>query len=289
MRWLFYHNVLYLLILFQIYARKNRIETIVYFGGCVKGELVSDTSLKGVRENILRVSSYFESYSIILYADLNAKSRYSDAFKDMSVEFILEPDNSNDFVRTTRLGIGRTKVLNHVQKLASSVRGEHRAFLIVMDFDEVNEKPFNITNFEYVINRLNEWDAVSFNRKDYYDIWALRYRQFNLNVWQFEEPDYGQLKIGEYMKTDITERLKQNDPFFLPVYSAFNGFAMYKLRYTKHCKYGTGFDSTIPYCQNKVDCSEGRAQDCEHVDFHRCMISKHNAKVMIFNGCLSDG
>jgi hypothetical protein len=154
--------------------------------------------------------------------------------------------------------------------------------MVVIDLDDINAKPFNMTTFEYAMHHMNRWDAVFFNRKNYYDLWALRYREYNLNIFSLEPPLRGQEKIKTAMKEDITERLNNKSyPYFEPVLSAFGGLGIYKLPYTLSCHYGNGYDSSYPNHAYKT------THDCEHVDFHKCMIGKNAARLMILNQCLS--
>ena len=63
---------------------------------------------------------------------------------------------------------------------------------------------------------------------------------------------------------------------FFPVISAFNGLAIYKIDATEGCWYNSS--NAEPH--NKLGWNP---RDCEHVAFHRCMIDRHRAKVMIFS------
>ena len=137
-----------------------------------------------LQQNIAQIVGFFNSYKIFMYVsdrDVSAFEEWENF--DDNVNIIRETYQSKS--RTDRIAYGRNTLLKMIQKLDGKTKKKRSSILIVIDMDEINMAPFNITVFGEVMNRMSEWDAVSFNRNHYYDIWALRYDRFDVNVWGF--------------------------------------------------------------------------------------------------------
>jgi len=144
-------------------------------------------------------------------------------------------------------------------------------YVAVVDLDGVNASPFSHQVFEYVMRHSNEWESVSWSRSYFYDIWALRYDRYDFNAPYYR---IGDASIIPQIEKDILMDIEKSQLPFFPVNSSFNGKAIYKYKYTIGCKY-IGWDT---------DEGEGTWKlDCEHVAFHRCMKSKHGARIVIHN------
>jgi hypothetical protein len=137
----------------------------------------------------------------------------------------------------------------------------------MIDLDNVMTPPINKENFENRMHEIEQWDVITFNRQDYYDIWALRYSRYDVNL----RAHIGKDNFSPYssIRTDIERQLKESIGKYYPVYSAFSGLAVYKYDYTIGCKY------------NGSSLESGNKQDCEHVAFHRCITAKHGGRIMI--------
>ena len=126
--------------------------------------------------------------------------------------------------------------------------------------------------FMNVMKESDKWDSLSFNREMYYDIWALRYSRFDANVWAFGLDSFALVKIIRRDISSILEESRKMGQPYVPVLSAFNGLAIYKLDKTLNCEYSA-------LCiEFRTPCRDG---DCEHVAFHRCMREKHQARIVI--------
>jgi hypothetical protein len=136
----------------------------------------------------------------------------------------------------------------------------------MMDLDDVMTRPIDKKNFESRMLETKEWDVITFNRQSYYDIWALRYSRYDFNL----QGHIGQDEIKpQIIRKDIERQLKESKGKYYPVYSAFNGLAVYKYNYTIGCKY------------NGSSLESGSKFDCEHVAFHKCIIARHGGRIMI--------
>jgi hypothetical protein len=77
---------------------------------------------------------------------------------------------------------------------------------------------------------------------------------------------------------------------FVPVYSAFNGFAVYKWSVFQYCNYDTNINMSLfplDILQEQIKYTGVKLiqyfkEDCEHRHFHLQAIAKENAKIMIY-------
>jgi hypothetical protein len=145
-----------------------------------------------------------------------------------------------------------------------------KTYVVMIDPDGTNAHYFKPHIFESVMSQTDKWDAVSFYRNYFYDVWALRYGPYDFNTLFHRINDSSPVPIIESAIKKDVESAKLS---FFPVLSSFNGLAIYKFIKTVGCKY---------LGRNPRD--EGHIpEDCEHVSFHKCMIEKHNAKIRIYN------
>jgi hypothetical protein len=146
--------------------------------------------------------------------------------------------------------------------------------LCFLDMDDIVNGALKTETLDAVFKL--EWDALSFNRDVYYDIWALRYDPYLCSCWGFG----GSYDVMYKMQSDITERLKGDD--LLPVKSAFNGLAFFRLN-----KFGTsrftGLYEADSDFKNPFDIAYSPGEeDCEWVSFHHDARSKYlDLKVFI--------
>ena len=121
---------------------------------------------------------------------------------------------------------------------------------IMLDTDEVNAHAWNMQVLDRYLQNLDadDWDAVSFNRPDYYDVWALTFDQFRYNCWGFGDHSR---QVIQYMQKCITEKLKNSDQPTVPVYSAFNGLAIHKTRRFENIHYDGHYASIEPFLKSE--------------------------------------
>jgi hypothetical protein len=145
----------------------------------------------------------------------------------------------------------------------------------MMDMDGVNGNYFNQNIFEKVMSQTHEWDSLTFYRNHFYDIWALRYGQYDYNALYRRINGTSVIPmIEQAIKRDINAAKLS----YFPVYSAFNGFGIYKYNKTIGCRYqGSNPEFSM------------ETEDCEHVALHKCMIRIHGAKIRIYNESISGG
>lgn len=183
----------------------------------------------------------------------------------------LLPSDETSVHRTVRISNARNRCLEKLETLSVP-------FHFMVDADDVNCGSWNLSLIKGYLDR-TDWDALSFNRKDYYDIWALMYPPFKHHCWGFSP--YSR-EVVAFMKKDVTLRLEQCDEW-IPCDSAFNGFAMYRTSLFNGLRYNGEYKQLRTLIPNKdreetlvalrpmqlpLVLDETFVQSCEHLYFH---------------------
>jgi hypothetical protein len=174
-------------------------------------------------------------------------------------------------------------------------------YFIMMDMDDVNDKPVHPLVLQSYLERNKEWDALSFQSDPaYYDIWALSLYPFCFSYNHFENNYAFHRIIGNYVNRLLTQAPRGT---LLPCYSSFNGFSIYKTSLFEHGRYDGRVRADLVPCplleaHRKVTRSsgmvyrvyerghvDGRHEDCEHRAFHY-QAWKRGAKIRIANEIL---
>mmetsp|Transcript_9459 Transcript_9459/g.13074 ORF Transcript_9459/g.13074 Transcript_9459/m.13074 type:complete len:418 (+) Transcript_9459:142-1395(+) len=254
-----------------------KISSTVYITGTAKG--VSNC-FEMIRKSVYMMTDLFQSYRIIIYyhpIDGPAFQHWQTI--DPNVILIVEDPTlfERSPYKTEVLTVARNKLLSSVlEDMKLKNVQSNNSYMILMDLDDRNfgprMRPMNMPLFANVMKDSDKWDSISFNREMYYDIWALRYSRFDANVWAFGLDSFALVKIIRRDISRILDESKKIGEPYVPVLSAFNGLAIYKLHKTLDCEYAARCIEFRSPC---------RGGDCEHVAFHRCMREKHQAKIVI--------
>lgn len=276
---------------------KNRIEKKVYICGCIKN---CEPFLEKVFKNIDQIISSFTDYKIILAYDTsndnsieilnNKKTKYC-----LELINVAENNYINDFtMRSKRISNARNEIINYIKRDNKT----DFQYFIMMDMDDVSSgsMDINILKRYFENGRDKDWDSLSFNRKDYFDIWALSIDPYMLSCWHFP----GGFNIINKIKNYITDKLNSMDKSkLLSCYSAFNGFAIYKKDKFIDCMYDwqiiNNYDNlsieTVIQNENALGSNFTLDQsyhqivnpitDCEHRYFHMQAIEKYDARIRI--------
>jgi glycosyltransferase involved in cell wall biosynthesis len=243
---------------------------IVYIGGCVKN---CGKYLEKVFGNFKTIADYFGNYEIVIAYD-DSKDDTLEILNRMKEKFNLTVimGNNNSTKNTENIANARNSILDYINDR------DYR-YLIMVDCDDVCATPINIQTIDNHIRR-NDWDALSFNRPGYYDIWALSIDQFQLSCWHYGHKSED---VANMIRSYVINKLANIPPGELAeCQSAFNGFAIYLKDAIKNCRYDWTFKSTLKYIKN-INASGDilDTQDCEHRSFHMSMINKNNARIRI--------
>jgi hypothetical protein len=165
-------------------------------------------------------------------------------------------------------------------------------YFIMIDMDDINAGSLHTEVLQKYLQMQDQWDSLSFNRRFYYDIWALSIDPFFVSCWhwaddkrQFENPEVTQL-----MHHYITVKLKESTGL-VECLSAFNGFAIYKkdkfikshyepdIRTTLALMPKVWIEQTSKILQRKI--YTNWLEDCEHRYFHMKAVLEGGTKIRI--------
>ena len=199
-------------------------------------------------------------------------------------------------VRQRHIGNARNTVLERLRELrASGTTFSHFAFMDTNNYACIGDMNTDVLREAMV--RSEEWDSLSFLREaGYYDIWALSYDPYIHSFFHFKEYWNNTLnKVRAHFDHAIKIAVEGGETMF-PVFSAYNGFAIYKcsvylsdalpvLRYSDEIKrdyYPEGMlkrqEVLLGYgTDDRVD------DDCEHRYFHLASLQPpHSARIFIY-------
>lgn len=241
--------------------------------------------LHNIFSNISSILSLFEDFHIIMSVDpccdntMNILTDYKKKYGDKMD--ILYNTNPLSNIRVERINNSRNRILNQIRRLNKDF-----SHFIMLDCDDVCATKIKPGILSKYLNR-DDWDSLSFNRKDYYDIWALSFHPYMFSCWNFPNAH----EVVKNTRIEIQNQLANIDQDdLLPCYSAFNGFAIYKLSKFLNCNYSWIIDYSY-FTQNIIDQNVKYTKtmpfkrmpdlDCEHRAFHFQAIRKNGAKIRI--------
>lgn len=249
---------------------------------CICGTVKNcEKYMNDVLKNMKLIGLLFEDFDIILFYD-NSEDKTLNILKDFQKEnnnlYIYINKNEISKYRTVRLAYGRNKCIEFV---FSSKKNYD--FFIMMDCDDVCSSNINIDVLKKNLKR-DDWDCLTFNKKDYYDIWALSKYPYLISFFHFKKNPHD--KIKENIKKLISN-LKDDE--LLKCCSAFNGFGIYRKNKFQNCSYEGVFNINLfsKYIVNENIYAVGsnldlsNIEDCEHRSFHVQAINKNEARIFI--------
>ena len=267
-------------------------ETKMYICGCVRN---TGPYLNSVFHNIEKIIDTIDDYHIIISYDdssdnsLNILKMYKDKYKN-KMSLLIGPKKLSE-IRTENIANARNLIINKI----NSLNQKDFRYFIMMDMDDVCAKPINIEVFKYVINKEKTtplaWDTISFNRRDYYDLWALSIYPYTFSLLHYKNTH----KVKCYMKNTLnlkfTEEIKKNgNNGLVNCISAFNGFAIYRKDIFSNVKYEWNVRKLFEiYPKKMVDVMSkhlwqepiSRLDDCEHRYFHIRASIQNKARICI--------
>jgi len=107
-----------------------------------------------------------------------------------------------------------------------------------------------------------KWDGISFLGSEYYDWWGARCTSDAWNCWGHVDENGKSSCFDMSHYSCVTDLSKERGPNkFVPISSAYNGLTIYKRQAIGSCRYN-GLNT---------DPASTRTDDCELVQFHRCL------------------
>jgi len=272
----------------------------------------NEPGLPSVLSNIVKISEskLFEKITVVAYYDSSFDNSYSimEKFKSQyfnynnDIEMIIinkcrqmrmdfgSVNRVLDKNRTTRIAIARNGILHYI-RMQCATKDAHYKYFIMMDSNEYAcVGKINIDALQSALNRSDEWDSVSFDREaGYYDYWALSCEPHIYSFYHVENRNEmlnnmvtsfaTKLKNAKNVKDNKDEGPQYN---FIPVYSAYNGFSIYKTDMFLNCSYGSEININLfPKHLLPSKILNNFKNDCEHRKFHLEAIKKNNARIMV--------
>jgi hypothetical protein len=252
--------------------------------------------LPAIFANMEKIGDTFEDYRVVFFYDtsdlwydntLDVIKEYQT--RNSKVSLIVNPTPLTNVVKTRKLAHARNACLQYIREQCPTFQ-----YFVVIDCDEICSPPINIVRFKKYLQR-TDWDALSFSRNHYYDLWALSTRELIYSCWHFQKPHA--LPVYQIAINDALRECPRGE--LVQVYSAFGGFAIYRTAKFINCVYDGAprLDLIPPFLlkKNIELCGpitpyqwDGPDQDCEHRSFHIEAKIKNNAKIAIAPESLFD-
>jgi hypothetical protein len=277
---------------------------------CVIGLCVynNERGLPSVLSNIVKISQskLFDKITVVAFYDASADKSYSilESFKNQHsksgpgfshelIETVIISNHKKeirmsfgnasrviDKSRTMRIANARNEILNYMR--FAHKRGQVNKYFIMMDSNEYAcVGQINIDTLRSAIQRSDEWDSISFDREaGYYDYWALSFDPHIYSFYHVQNKDETLQDMVASFATKLNTSRDSQD--LIPVYSAFNGFAIYKTNMFLNCSYSSLIHIQLfPKQLLPRKLLNHFKNDCEHRKFHLEAIKKNGARIMV--------
>ena len=277
---------------------------------CVIGLCVynNERGLPSVLSNIVKISQskLFDKITVVAFYDASADKSYSilESFKNQHsksgpgfshelIETVIISNHKKeirmsfgnasrviDKSRTMRIANARNEILNYMR--FAHKRGQVNKYFIMMDSNEYAcVGQINIDTLRSAIQRSDEWDSISFDREaGYYDYWALSFDPHIYSFYHVQNKDETLQDMVASFATKLNTSRDSQD--LIPVYSAFNGFAIYKTNMFLNCSYSSLIHIKLfPKQLLPRKLLNHFKNDCEHRKFHLEAIKKNGARIMV--------
>lgn len=250
--------------------------------GCVKN---CEQYLENVFKNIKKIQECFEKTKIIISFDISIDStlrKLCELKKTFDIDIIINKEPLTNS-RTVNIERARNKILNKIYNEYNDYE-----YFIMIDLDDVSSKPINIDVLKEILheNKINIWDGLFFNNANYYDFWALNFKEFQYSCWHSNNVK----KLIKITNHEFNNECKNKE--FIECQSAFGGFGIYKVEKFKNCYYRSLIDlnlfnpKSIKIIYDKYNIQykiNPNIYDCEHRYFHLNAIKNNNVKLFIYN------
>jgi len=249
----------------------------------------NEFGLPFVLENILKINDVFSNVKILVFYDysndksLEILNNYKEKYGNMEITINTNPKSN---LRTENIANARHSLLEKIRENYNDV-----PYFIMMDSNEYScIGNIKINVLKKVLDRSDEWDGLSFDRDaGYYDTWALSFEPFIYSFFHFIDWKHVVGLMRENFQELLNDYNKNKPDEFIPVYSSFNGFSIYKTSKFINCSYSSNINLEL-FPEDKLinqtklvgtDRVNHLTDDCEHRHFHLEAIKKNNAKIKI--------
>jgi hypothetical protein len=250
--------------------------------------------LPAVIRNLRQLKPLFREFQILFFYDRSDDNTLEilKAFQSEDPAHIIIIENQTPVFgdKLAKIAFARNGILRIIRDQFADY--EYFAMMDTNEYSCIGELNLDVLAEVFSADIIQQWDSVSFDREaGYYDYWALSFHPFVYSFFHFKF----NVRMQDLMKQafqDGLTRQKATDPTrLIPVYSAFNGFAIYKADRFTDCTYTPVIDLSLfpPGSVEKQINLIPRNQllnlfttDCEHRHFHLEAIQKHGARIRIY-------
>jgi len=250
--------------------------------GCVKN---CEQYLDNVFNNIEKIQKLFIKSKIIISFDVSndfTLKKLIELKQKYDIDIIINKDPITNS-RTLNIERARNKILNKIYNEYNEYD-----YFIMIDMDDVSSKPINIDVLKEILDKkkVNIWDGLFFNNANYYDFWALNFKDFQYSCWHSNNVT----KLINLMNSEFKNEIKNKE--FMECQSAFGGFGIYKINKFNNCYYRSLIDLSLFNKQNIENIYKkynikyiinSNIYDCEHRYFHLKAIKQNKVKLFIYN------
>jgi hypothetical protein len=259
-----------------------------YICGCVKS---CEPYIDSVFKNIDQIIPLFEDYKIVIAYDKSQDKtlrKLCDLKQKYNMDILINPNKCTQ-IRVQNICTARNQLLQYMRKDNTP----NFDFFVMMDFDDACSEPMNISALKNGLER-DDWDSISFNRKEYYDVWALSTKPYVFSCWHFSNGH----EIVKHIQNFIKKELGDCPPGKLyECISAFNGLAVYRTSAFENINYEWDIKKNIELMPEEWITQTARAlgrpilrrpcdDDCEHRYFHIKATQLNGARIRISPECL---
>jgi len=254
-------------------------EIKMFICGCVKN---TGEYLKNVFANIEKIHELLDDYHIIIAYDestdnsLEILQLYKEKYQN-KMSLLIGTEKPTD-IRTKNIANARNNILCEVKTLDYN----EFEYFIMMDMDDVCAKPMNIGVLKHILDKEKneplQWDALSFNKNRYYDLWALSIYPYTFSVLHYQHTYKIKQGMLNLLQKQFTEAIKKDgNNGLVNCLSAFNGFAIYRTNKFKNVRYEWNVRKLLEiYPKQSIDIMskhvwqepKSRLDDCEHRYYH---------------------
>jgi hypothetical protein len=242
--------------------------------------------------NVVYDVSKDSSYKIL--EDFKKQNEDKPANERIQLNIVVNTTKKNPNSKSENIANCRNILLDIIRK-----RYSNYDYFIMMDTNDYScIGPINVKLMQDIMHPSNDeitensyfsnYDAITFDREaGYYDWWALSFDPYIYSFYHISDS----FKVNDQMKktfNGILQFYRTNYPNeLIPVYSAFNGFGIYKISKFLNCSYSSDiqldfFPKDIIHkliSTTKSNIYNHFKDDCEHRKFHLEAIKKNNAKI----------
>tara|TARA_B100001175_G_C19494414_1_gene634428 strand:+ start:1050 stop:1877 length:828 start_codon:yes stop_codon:yes gene_type:complete len=267
-----------------------------YICGCVKN---CEPHLNGVFHNINLITKMLDDYRIIIAYDESSDNTLQElhvlrkTFPEGKMTIIMG-DSNLSYIRTQNIANARNRILNSIREDKENMF----EYFIMMDMDEVCSGKMNKKLLRRFLKSGNDlpWDALTFNRSVYYDVWALSIKPYTFSCWHYANHKQIYTNMVHYVNKQLADvAIHDSRNALLPCISAFNGFGLYRTAKFICSKYEWNVHATLAiYPKSEIDIMSrqvlsqpiARHDDCEHRYFHIRASQLNGARICISPNCL---